>query len=47
MYEVTYSIDGVIRKTSITASDAIMAQELFTNMYDGISRVQVIDVRRI
>lgn len=45
MYEVTYSIDGVIKKISVPANDAITAQNIFTNMY-GNGKVQIINVRR-
>ena len=33
MYEVTYEIDGILKKVNISASDSIQAQQLFTNMY--------------
>ena len=33
MYEVTYSIDGIIKKISINASDNVQAIQVFTNMY--------------
>lgn len=46
MYEVTYSIDGIIKKISINASDSIQAQMIFTNMY-GSGRTQIINIRRI
>lgn len=45
MYEVTYSIDGIIKKISINASDSIQAQEVFTNMYDT-GKVQIINIAR-
>ena len=45
MYEVTYSIDGIIKKISVVADDAITAQNLATNMF-GAGRVQIIDIRR-
>lgn len=45
MYEVTYSIDGVIKKISVVANDAITAQNLATNMF-GSGKVQIIDIRR-
>ena len=46
MYEVTYSIEGIIRKMNINASDPIQAQNIFTNMY-GTGKVQIINVRRV
>lgn len=46
MYEVTYSIEGIIRKVNINASDSIQAQNIFTNMY-GSGKVQIINVRRV
>lgn len=46
MYEVTYSINGLIKKVSINADDAITAQNMFTNMY-GSGNVQIINIRRI
>ena len=46
MFEVTYSIEGIIRKVSINASDAVQAQNIFTNMY-GLGKVQIINVRRV
>lgn len=46
MYEVTYSVEGIIRKISIKADDSIQAQNIFTNMYDS-GKVQIINVRRI
>lgn len=46
MYEVTYSIDGVIKKINVPANDAITAQNIFRNMY-GSGKVQIVNVRRI
>ena len=46
MYEVTYSIDGIIKKISINADDAFTAQNIFTNMFTG-SKIDIIDVRRV
>lgn len=46
MYEVTYSIDGIIKKININASDSIQAQTIFTNMY-GTGKVQIINIRRV
>ena len=46
MYEVTYTNDGIMKKITINASDAIQAQQTVTNMY-GTGRVQIINCRRI
>lgn len=46
MFEVTYSIEGIIRKIMINASDAVQAQSIFTNMY-GSGKVQIINIRRL
>lgn len=46
MYEVTYSIDGIIKKININANDQIQAQTIFTNMY-GTGKVQIINIRRV
>ena len=46
MFEVTYSMEAIIRKIMINASDAVQAQSIFTNMYEN-AKVQIINVRRI
>lgn len=46
MYEVTYSIDGILKKFSIRADDSIQAQQIFTNMFSG-QRIEIIDIRRV
>lgn len=46
MFEVTYSMEGIIRKIMINANDSIQAQEIFTNMY-GNGKVQIINIRRV
>ena len=46
MYEVTYSIDGIIKKISINANDAFTAQNILTNMFNG-TNVDIINVRRV
>ena len=46
MFEVTYSMEGIIRKIMINASDSIQAQQIFTNMY-GSGKVQIINIRRV
>lgn len=46
MYDVTYSIDGVIKHISIKANDSIAVMNAITNMF-GAGRVQIIDMRRM
>ena len=46
MYEVTYSIDGILKKISINATDSIQAQQIFTNMYSG-GKVEIINIKRV
>lgn len=46
MFEVTYSVEGIIRKIAIKADDSIQAQNIFTNMY-GSGKVQIINIRRV
>ena len=46
MYEVTYTIEGILEKFSIRADDQMQAQQIFTNMY-GNGTIQIINVRRI
>lgn len=46
MYEVTYSIDGIIKKLSVNADDAITAQNIITNMFGG-GRIEIIEIRRV
>lgn len=46
MYEVTYSIEGIIRKISINASDAVQVTNIMTNIF-GTGKVQIINIRRI
>ena len=46
MYEVTYSIDGIIKKININADDGLVAQNLFTNMFSG-QKVEIINIRRV
>ena len=45
MYEVTYSMNGVIKKIDIKADDAIVAQSIFTNMFGG-GAIEIIDIVR-
>lgn len=46
MYEITYTIDGIIRKVTINANDSLQAQSIFTNMY-GTGKTQIINIRRV
>lgn len=46
MFEVTYSMDGLIRKIMINASDSVQAQNIFINMYRN-AKVQIINIRRV
>ena len=46
MFEVTYSMEGIIRKMMINATDAVQAQRICTNMY-GSGKVQIINIRRV
>lgn len=46
MYVVKFSIDGLIKETTVRASDSNVAMQLITNMY-GSGRIQIIDIRRI
>lgn len=41
MYEITYSIDGIIRKIIVQGHTQMDAVNTFTNMY-GSGKVQVI-----
>nr|DAM57476.1 MAG TPA: hypothetical protein [Caudoviricetes sp.] len=45
MYEVTYSMNGVIKKIDIKADDAVVAQSIFTNMFGG-GAVEIINIMR-
>lgn len=46
MFEVTYTIDGLIKKMQVNADDAIVAQNIFTNMFSG-QKVEIINVVRV
>ena len=46
MYEITYSNNGIVRKISINANDAVQAQEVVTNMF-GKGNVQIINWKGI
>ena len=45
MYEVTYSMNGIIKKIQVKADDAVTAQTIFTNMFGG-GAIEIIDVVR-
>lgn len=45
MYEITYSMNGVIKKIDIKADDAVVAQSIFTNMFGG-GAIEIINVVR-
>ena len=45
MYEVTYSINGVIKKININGNDALTIQNIVTNMFSG-QKIDIIDIRR-
>lgn len=45
MYEITYSIDGLIRKINVQALSGTDAINIFTNMY-GTGKVQIINCVR-
>lgn len=46
MWEITYSLDGLIRKIKINAMSGVEAQEIFTNMYGG-GKYEIINVRKV
>lgn len=46
MYEVTYSVDGIVRTLNVNASDSVQAQQIITNMF-GTGKVQIINWRRL
>ena len=46
MFEVTYSINGILKKITINADDAFTAQNILTNMFNG-TNVDIINVRRV
>lgn len=45
MYEVTYSVDGIIKRIKIDAGDYQTAIDMVTNMFDT-GKVQILDVIR-
>lgn len=46
MYDVTYSIDGVIKHISIKADDGVAVMNAITNMF-GAGKVQIINMKRM
>lgn len=46
MYEVTYSVDGIVRTLNVNANDSVQAQQIITNMF-GTGKVQIINWRRL
>ena len=46
MFEVTYIIDGLQKKMRVNASDSIVAQNIFTNMFSG-QKVEIINIVRV
>lgn len=47
MFEVTFVIDGVQRKINVNAGDSVTAMQIFTNMYGGFGKTEIINIRRI
>ena len=45
MFEVTYSMNGIIKKFNVVADDAVQAQALFTNMFGG-GAIEIINIVR-
>lgn len=46
MFEVTISLDGIIKNIMINANDSFQVTNIVTNMY-GNGRVQIINIRRV
>lgn len=46
MFEVTFSIDGIISKGMIPANEQYEIINIITNMYKG-SKVQIINIRKV
>ena len=46
MFEVVYSIDGVISKGFIPANEQYEINNIITNMY-GKSKVQIISIKKV
>ena len=45
MYEVTYSMNGIIKKISVNANDPLTAIDIFTNMFGG-GAIEIINIVR-
>lgn len=45
MFEVTYTMNGIIKKISVNASDPLTAIDIFTNMFGG-GAIEILDVVR-
>ena len=45
MFEVTYSMNGVIKKINVNANDSLTAIDIFTNMFGG-GAIEIIDIVR-
>ena len=45
MFEVTYSMNGIIKKFNVVADDPVQAQALFTNMFGG-GAIEIINIVR-
>ena len=45
MYEITYSMNGIIKKIQVKADDAVVAQNIFTNMFGG-GAIEIINIVR-
>lgn len=46
MWEITYSVDGLIKTINIQAGDYNQAQTYFLNMFQG-GRYEIINIKRI
>lgn len=45
MFEVTYTMNGIIKKISVNASDPLTAIDIFTNMFGG-GAIEIINIVR-
>lgn len=43
MYEVTFTMDGVMHKATLPGNDALSITQMLTNMY-GNGKIQIINV---
>ena len=46
MFEVTYSLNGLIKKIMINAIDVVQVTQIMTNMY-GTGNIRIINIRRV